>query len=238
MATGGNVRKARTLLLILLGIIGGLVFFWLFPLKLLSRVAAQFGHSASCPASLSWLVNNPIRRRYMRPVLDRVGIQPGDRVLEIGPGPGAFSVDAARRAGPEGRLIAVDIQPEMIVQVEERAQEAGLANVETHVASAYDLPLDDGSVDRAFLVTVLPEIPDQARALAELYRTIRPGGVISITEEFMDPDYPFISETVRRVEGAGFKLVQRFGNLWLYTVNFEKPVGMEHAPVIASLVGS
>jgi len=230
------VRKARTLVFILLGVVGGLVFFWLFPLKLLSRVAARFGHSAPCPASLSWLVNNPIRQRYMRPVLDRVGIQPGEHVLELGPGPGAFSLDAAQRAGPEGRLIAVDIQPEMLAQVEERAQEAGLTNVETHVASAYDLPLDDGSVDRAFLVTVLPEIPDQARALAELYRTIRPGGVISITEEFLDPDYPFISETVQRVEAVGFELAQRFGNLWLYTVNFEKPVGKEHDPITASPV--
>ena len=215
--------KARKLLLVLLAILSGLVFFWLFPLKLISRLATRHGHSAPCPASLRWLVDNPIRRRYMRPVLDRVGIEPGERVLELGPGPGAFTVDAARRTGPEGRLIAVDIQPEMIAQVKERAQEAGLTNVETHVASAYDLPLDDASVDRAFLVTVLPEIPDQARALAELYRTIRPGGVISITEEFLDPDYPLPSETIRRVEGAGFEQAQRFGNPWLYTVNFRKP---------------
>ena len=215
--------KVRKLLLILLAILSGLVFFWLFPLKLISRLAARHGHSAPCPASLRWLVDNPIRRRYMRPVLDRMGIQPGERVLELGPGPGAFTVDAARRTGPEGVLIAVDIQPEMIAQVKERAQKAGLTNVETHVASAYDLPLDDGSVDRAFMVTVLPEIPDQARALAELYRTIRPGGVISITEEFLDPDYPLTSETIRRVEDAGFEMAQRFGNPWLYTVNFRKP---------------
>lgn len=214
--------KAHKILGIVLAAFGGLIFFWLVPLKLISRLAARFGASAPCPASLSWLVDNPFRRRYMRPILDRVGIRPGECVLELGPGPGAFTVDAARRAGSEGRLIAVDIQPQMIAQVEGRVREAGLTNVETHVASAYELPVADGSVDRAFLVTVLPEIPDQDRALAELYRVIKPGGRLSVTEEFYDPDYPFAFETIRRVEAAGFELEQRFGNFWVYTVNFRK----------------
>jgi ubiquinone/menaquinone biosynthesis C-methylase UbiE len=216
------MKTALGLLLILLGIIGGLLFFWLFPLKLISRFVHRFGASAPCPAALSWLVHNPLRRRYMRPVLDRVGIQPGERVLELGSGPGAFTVDAARRVEPEGRLIAVDIQPAMIVQLERRVREAGLTNVETHVASAHDLPLESKSVDRAFLVTVLPEIPDQNRALAELWRVLRPGGHLSITEEFMDPDYPLPSETIRRVEAAGFEQVRRFGNFWVYTINFRR----------------
>jgi len=77
-------------------------------------------------------------------------------------------------------------------------------------------------VDRAFLVTVLPEILDQERALAELRRVLKPGGVLSITEEFSDPDYPFLFETVRRVEAAGFRLERRMGNWWVYTVNFCK----------------
>jgi SAM-dependent methyltransferase len=213
----GPVCKA---LWIVLAVIGGVVFFWLFPLKLISRLAARLGKSSPCPSSLSWLVNNPVRRRYMSPVLERIGIRPGERVLELGPGPGAFTLGAAGRTGAEGRLIAVDIQPEMIAQVEQRVREAGLTNVETHVASAHRLPLDDGSVDRAFLVTVLPEIPDPARALAELHRVLRPDGVLSITEEFYDPDYRFLPETICLVEAAGFRLKERFGNLLVYTANF------------------
>ena len=203
-------------------VMGGLLFFWLFPLKLISRLAARSGKSAPCPASLAWLLDNPVRRRTMRPLLDRIGIRPGERVLELGPGPGAFTVDAARRVGPEGRLIAVDIQPEMIAQVAKRVQAAGLVNVETHVASAYNLPLDDASLDRAFLVTVLPEIPDRRRALAELRRVLKPGGMLSITEEFLDPDYLFPFETIRLVEASGFSLEQRLGNFWVYTVNFRR----------------
>jgi ubiquinone/menaquinone biosynthesis C-methylase UbiE len=207
---------------IVLAIVGGVLFFWMFPLKLISRLAARLGASSPCPASLSWIVDNPIRRRYMRPVLDRVGIWPGERVLELGPGPGIFTVDAARRVGAEGTLIAVDIQPKMIARLEQRVQEAGITNVETHVASAHDLPLDNESVDRAFLVTVLPEIPDPSRALAELYRVLRPGGVLSITEEFYDPDYLFLPETIRLVEAAMFRFEERFGNVLVYTANFRK----------------
>lgn len=217
-----------TTLWLLLAVIGGVLFFWLFPLKLISRLAARVGHSAPCPASLNWLVDNPVRRRYMGTTLDRVGIRPGERVLELGPGPGVFTVKAARRVGPDGQLIAVDIQPEMIAQVEQRVREAGLTNVETHVANAYHLPLDDGSVDRALLVTVLPEIPDQARALAELRRVLKPGGLLSITEEFTDPDYPLAFETIRRAEAAGFKLERHFGNFWLYTVNFRKDADLAY----------
>jgi ubiquinone/menaquinone biosynthesis C-methylase UbiE len=207
---------------ILLAIAGGLVLFWMFPLKLVSRLVARFGHSSPCPAALSWLVDNPLRRFYTRQLLDRIGIRTGERVLELGPGPGAFTVDAALRAGPDGRLIAVDIQPKMIARVERRVREAGLTNVETHVTSAYNLPLGAESVDRAFLITVLPEIPDRARALAELSRVLRPNGVLSIGEEFYDPDYLFLPETVRLVEAAGFRLVGHLGNLWAYTANFVK----------------
>jgi ubiquinone/menaquinone biosynthesis C-methylase UbiE len=203
-------------------IAGGLVFLWLFPLKLLARLAARLGHSSPCPAALSWLVDNSLRRTYMRPVLDRIGIRAGERVLELGPGPGAFTVGAAERVGPEGSLVAVDIQAEMIAQVDQRVQQAGLTNVETHVASAYQLPIVDQSVDRAFLITVLPEIPDRRRALSKLHRVLRPGGVLSITEEFYDPDYLFLAETIRLVEAAGFRLEERFGSLWVYTANFRR----------------
>jgi len=216
------MKNISRLIWILFSIIAGIAFFWLVVMKIVSRLMAQLGISSPCPASFSWIVDNAIRRKYMHPVLDRVGLNPGERVLELGPGPGVFTVEAARRLLPTGSLVVVDIQPEMITQVEERIQEAGLENVETRVASAYQLPLGDVSVDLAFLVTVLPEIPDLHKALSELHRVIKPGGVLSITEEFMDPDYPFISETINRVEKVGFRLKEKFGNFWVYTVNFTR----------------
>jgi len=201
-----------------LALAGGVAFVWLVVIRLVSK----FHERGPCPYAVAWLVDNPYRRRQVGPLLDRIGIRPGERVLELGPGPGAFTVAAAQRTEPGGCLVAVDIQPAMIAAVERRVRQAGLANVETRVASAYELPLDDESVDRAFLVTVLGEIPDRQRALAELRRVLKPGGVLSITEQFLDPDYPLAATVIRWAGEAGFKLSERYGNWWTYTLNFRR----------------
>jgi ubiquinone/menaquinone biosynthesis C-methylase UbiE len=199
-----------------------IVFFWVVILRLLSWLGAQLGHSPPCPASFSWLVDNPLRRRYLRHVAEWVGVRPGERVLELGPGPGTFTIEAARRASPRGSVVAVDIQPEMVFALERRVRKAGLHNVQAHVAAAGQLPLDDSSVDRAFMVTVLPEILDKQLALSELRRVLKPNGTLSITEEFLDPDYPLAQTTVRWACEAGFQLVERYGNWWAYTLNFRR----------------
>ena len=214
--------RHRTWLWMLLGIVGGLLFLWTVVFKVIVRVATRFGHATPCPVSFAWLLDNPIRRRYTRPVLDRVGIRPGDVVLELGSGTGVFTVAAAQRIGQRGKIVAVDIQPEMIKRVEQRVRAAGLVNVETHAADAYHLPAANESVDRAFLISVIEEIPDPIRALAELRRVLKPDGILSITAEFLDPDYWFPAETIRQLEAADFALVGRFGNRWCYTLNFRK----------------
>jgi len=202
-----------------LGLVGGVAFVWLVVIRLVSK----FLERGPCPYAVAWLVDNPYRRRQVGPLLARIGIRSGERVLELGPGPGAFTVPAARLAEPGGSIVAVDIQPAMISAVERKVRQAGLTNVETRVASAYDLPLDDGIVDRAFLVTVLGEIPDRQRALAELRRVLKLGGILSITEQFMDPDYPLAATVIRWAAEAGFDLAERHGDWWTYTLNFCKP---------------
>jgi ubiquinone/menaquinone biosynthesis C-methylase UbiE len=204
---------------VFLGLAGGVAFVWLVVARLVSKLHER----GPCPYALAWLVDNPFRRRQIGPLLDGIGIRPGERVLELGPGPGAFTIAAAQRTEPGGCLVAVDIQPAMIAAVERKVQQAGLTNVETRVASAHELPLDDESVDRAFLVTVLGEIPDRQRALAELRRVLKPGGTLSITEQFMDPDYPLAGTVIRWAQEAGLELAERHGNWWTYTLNFRKP---------------
>lgn len=213
--------KRQRVLWMATAVVGGLVIFWLFGLKLLLQLFK--GRGEPCPTSWSWIVDNPLRRWDVRHALERAGLRAGETVLELGPGPGAFTVDAAQRVGSEGRLIAVDIQPGMIAQVNARVKAAGVTNVETHVASAFELPLPDASVDRAYLITVLPEIPDPVRALREVHRVLKPGGVVSMTEEFLDPDYPRRATTGAWAAAAGFEPDARFGNWWSYTLNFRKP---------------
>ena len=191
-------------------------FFWL----VIVRIAIRIRGVEPCPYSLARLLDTPIRRLYMAAIVERIGIRPGERVLELGPGPGLFTVQAAQRAGPEGTLYAVDIQSEMIAAVEERVRAAEITNVETYVASAYEIPLADATIDRVFLIAVLPEIPDRRRALAEIRRVLVPGGVLSLSEEIIDPDYPLRRTTIRWAEAAGFELLEQHGNWLAYTMNF------------------
>ena len=215
--------RARKLLWTITKILGGLLLYFFVGFKVQSRLAAALGKPRACPAACSWVLERPRRiRKEVPQVLDRIGISPGERVLEVGCGPGVYTVQAAPRLKPNGQLVAVDLQPEMVERASERIREAGLDNVEFHVTDAHHLPLEDTSVDRAFLVGVLPEIPDPQRALAELRRVLRPDGTLSISEGFFDPDYRFAFETIRQVQQAGFEWVEHFGSLWQYTVNFRK----------------
>ena len=215
--------KARNLLWAITKILGGLLLYFFVGLKVQSRLAAALGKPRACPAACAWMLERPGRIRQEVPqVLDRIGISASERVLEVGCGPGVYTVQAARRLGPDGRLIAVDLQPRMVERAAERLRESGLDNVEFHDSDAHHLPLEDASVDRAFLVGVLPEIPDPQGALGELHRVLRPHGTLSISEGFFDPDYRFAFETIRQVQQAGFEWVEHFGNLWQYTVNFRK----------------
>jgi SAM-dependent methyltransferase len=122
---------------------------------------------------------NPLRALAM-PVgrtLQRFGMSAGQVVLELGPGPGYYSIEASRRVGPHGRLICLDLQPDMIDRLTTRLSAAGVG-AETGVADATHLPLKDGCIDVAFLVTVLGEVPDADAALGELHRVLKPGGAL------------------------------------------------------------
>lgn len=216
------MESIHTAFLIVLAVLVSSVLYWLFPLKLLYRIRRRMGRTAPCPYRFAWVMDLGLRRWLYRSVLDRLGLRPGMIALEVGCGTGTFSLPAARRVGPIGRVIAVDLQAGMIAKIEKRARNEGITNIETHVASAFEIPLEDASVDCVFLIAVLGEIVDPVRALVEAYRVLKHDGVLSITEEFSDPDYYWPSEIARLVERCGFEAIERFGGLWLHTLNSRK----------------
>lgn len=178
-----------------------------------------------CPYSVRWVLACPPRRRFFSPArtLDWIGLREGMRVLELGPGPGYLSIEAARRLGQTGRLYALDIQPQMLAEVRKRSLQNGTAHVELILGDATALPFRDSSLDLAFLVAVLGEVPDQEGALRELYRVLKPGGVLSVTEMLPDPDYSLPGTTAARCQRVGLQFSEKRGNLFYYTLNFVKP---------------
>ena len=103
-------------------------------------------------------------------------IRPGEEVLDLGCGAGFDAFIAAQLVGPAGRVVGIDLSPEMIAVAEAGLEAADFSNVEFRPARVEDLPFPEESFDVALSNGVLNLIPDKPRALGEVFRILRPGG--------------------------------------------------------------
>jgi ubiquinone/menaquinone biosynthesis C-methylase UbiE len=136
--------------------------------------------------------------------------QPGQRVLEIGPGTGLQSLHVAPALGADGELAIVDVQQQMLDHVMARAARRSIGNISPQLASAEALPFPDGHFDAAYLVTVLGEIPEPLAALTELRRVLKPAGRLVIGE-FADRHHLTLTTLTRLANEAGLHLRRRTG---------------------------
>lgn len=177
---------------------------------------------SACPYNQRFWVQAPhpfITRERLRELLDP---EPGERILEVGPGTGYYTLDAAGWVGPAGSLDVLDVQEEMLDHTLRRAREAGIANVIPTLADATDMPYADGRFDAAYLVTVLGEIPDRDAALRELARVLRPGGRLVVGELFGDPHYVGIKGMREGAAAAGLGFERRAGGPLGFFARFGK----------------
>jgi len=175
------------------------------------------------PHEMAFSLTLPLRRLVLSPseLADRLHLAPTHRVLELGPGPGYFSAEVARRV-PEGELVLTDLQLGMLRRARERL-EGEVANVRMRQADGSQLPFYAGSFDVVFLVAVLGEIHEPGVCLREIDRVLKPGGLLSNTEQPGDPDRLTPSGLRSLAEDAGFRFMQQFGRGRNYTANFRKP---------------
>jgi arsenite methyltransferase len=117
-------------------------------------------------------------------------ISSGERVVDVGCGAGIDSLIAARKVGPEGRVIGVDMTPVMLEKARRGAEEAGLSNVEFREGYAEALPVEDGWADAVISNGVLNLMPDKAAALAEMARVLKPGGRLQIADILVQKPVP------------------------------------------------
>jgi ubiquinone/menaquinone biosynthesis C-methylase UbiE len=195
-------------------------FFWLF---VVVRIIRQI-HKFPMPEFMAPVIDNPLRHKIQpaSTLAVRHGLQPGMRVLEVGPGNGTYTFAAARQVSEAGKVVAIDIEPKMIDRVTARAAREGVHNVEARLANVYALPFEDGTFDAIYMVTVIGEIPEPGRAMREFYRVLAPSGTLAFSELLLDPDYPLARTTVNLAQAAGFRLRQKYGRGFTYTLVFEK----------------
>ena len=186
------------------------------------RLVKHFIHVPS-PPFVPYLINNPIRRKFWPPtrVIDYLGVREGMKILEVGPGSGFYTFELAAYVEPSGHVYAVDIERKMIHVLEKKIKREGTHNITPRVASAYEVPLPDNTVDLVFMGGVLGEIPDKQRALREMQRVLRKGGFIAVIECLIDPDYPRRKTVFHWFEDAGFEVAGNYGSSFLYILTFK-----------------
>ena len=113
----------------------------------------------------------------------------------------------------------------MLEKLRARLEARGISNVRLVHGGLGAGHLEPSAFDRAFLVTVLGEVPEPERALREIYESLKPGGVLSVTEALPDPDYLTRGTLRRLAERAGLRQVAELGCVVAYTANFERPDG-------------
>lgn len=150
---------------------------------------------------------------------------PGERILEVGPGTGYYSLDVAEWISPGGQLELFDLQQEMLDHTLRRARERRISNIATTQGDARRLPFPDDAFDAVFLVAVLGEIPDPGAAVTEFARVLKPAGRLVVGELFGDPHWVSPKRLRRHGEEAGLTFARRLGTPLGYFARMEGGAG-------------
>jgi SAM-dependent methyltransferase len=132
----------------------------------------EFDESLGEQLEVVYRTRDILRRRRL--VHEALGPQPGERILDVGCGPGFYVAEVLDAVGHEGSVVGVDVSPAMLAIAAHRAE--GRPNVAFHEADATSLPVEDEGFDAALSVQVLEYVHDLCAALAEIRRALRPGG--------------------------------------------------------------
>ncbi|HWM64569.1 MAG TPA: class I SAM-dependent methyltransferase [Solirubrobacterales bacterium] len=171
---------------------------------------------SACPYGQRFWVEAPhpiVTRERLRSVLRP---EPGERILEIGPGTGYYTLDMAEWAGAGGTVEIFDLQQEFLDHTMGRAAERGIANVVPTQGEATELPYEDDSIDAVVLTAVLGEIPEPGAALREIRRVLKPGGRLVVGELFGDPHFTTLASLKRQAAGADLDYESHSGNWFAY----------------------
>jgi ubiquinone/menaquinone biosynthesis C-methylase UbiE len=175
---------------------------------------------SACPYGQRVFLDLPrpfLRRDELLRILAPV---PGERLLEVGPGTGYYTLDVARRLEPGGRLDVLDLQPTMLEETMRRAAAREVHNVVPVQGNAHALPYPDATFDAAYLVATLGEVPDKDRALRELRRVLNQGGRLVVGEGQPDPHMVSIHDLREQARALGLRYERHHGGRFGYLARF------------------
>ncbi len=184
-----------------------------------------------CPWwAVPFTIDPPFRRWLHDP--DRIVgpyVQPGMHVLDVGCGVGWFSIPMAKMVGAQGKVIAVDLQPQMLDMLRRRADKAGvLHRIELHKCAQDRLGIDV-QAEFALIFAMLHEVPDPSRMLAEVRACLKPQGRLLLAEPPLHVAARTFASEVTAAETVGFRIVDRPRIRWTRAVLLERIEGDRQA---------
>lgn len=164
-----------------------------------------------CPAEHAGWLTTPFRRLITDPKRILRGlVAPGDTALDLGCGPGYFTVPLARMVGDDGRVIAVDVQQAMLDRLRTRADRAGVAaRITLHRCPAGTLGLNGTRADFALAFWMVHEVPDEARFYLEVHDLLRDGGRVLVVEPAGHVPEERFTRSLDAAHAAGFTTLGR-----------------------------
>lgn len=183
----------------------------------------SFSRKGVFPPKYAFTLLIPFRNIFLSPkrLIQRLELQEDHTVLEIGPGPGYFSLPVAKIL-KKGKLVLLDIQQEMLDMARKRMEKRNITNVEYELCDGKSIALESKSFDRIFMVTAIGEIDNKDIYLKEMNRILKDDGILSISELAGDPDKLTQDELQSLVTKYGFQISKVYGNKRNYTMNFTK----------------
>jgi ubiquinone/menaquinone biosynthesis C-methylase UbiE len=173
-----------------------------------------------CPWWAASLTIDIPLRRWLHDPQKIVGpyVKPGMNVLDVGCGVGWFSIPMARMVGDRGRVVAVDLQPQMLDRLRRRAEKAGVAGrIELRQCEQDRLGVH-AEADFALAFAMLHEVPDQRRLLGEIRDCLKPGGNLLLAEPPIHVSAKRFAGEVAIAEEAGFRTLDRPQLRWCHAV--------------------
>jgi ubiquinone/menaquinone biosynthesis C-methylase UbiE len=178
-----------------------------------NKIEERYHHSNFAFRTISLMHDNPLVPIFRNPyrLLEAAGLKSGQKVLEVGCGPGFFTIPAAKIVGEEGSIYAVDTHPLAIKKVQEKVEREGIKNVNPILANASDTELPDQSIDLAFVFGLRYIAGGLENLISEMYRILKPEGVLSF-EKTRGLEKKLISE----VEREGFIYSKKEARIFLF----------------------
>ena len=166
-----------------------------------------------CPWWLGYLLISPLRKLLQNPAkVIEPYVHDGMTVVEIGPGMGFFTLELAKKVGEAGRVIAIDIQPQMLERLEQRAKAAGLQDrIETRLAKSDSMGMSDlaQSVDLVFAYAVVHELPDDRAFFREAFTVLKPDAMLYIAEPGHHVSLEQFNAELQKAGAEGFAIVEQ-----------------------------